>query len=235
MIEHLEIQTFDELESTQTYAKNELEAGRLSHFTVISAQNQTSGKGRNTKVWQSKKGDVTITIILPATSKDQQVSYVAGVALLESIRAFYPSLLPQLKWVNDVLIDEKKVCGILLEKVNNTLLVGIGVNLGEAPVSPDFNACSLKDYGRQIKAEEFISILLDKFKTKYNTWQQLGFSPIRNIWKKHCYRFGERIKVGFADGTEVNGRFKDIDNDGMLILGIDDKERFIDAGEIFKL
>lgn len=235
LIEHLEIQTYDKLDSTQTFAKEQLLAGKIAHFTTISALFQTSGKGRNSRNWISKNGDVAITIVLPATAQDDQVSYVAGVAVLESIKAFYPSLSPQLKWVNDVLIDEKKVCGILLEKVNNSLLIGIGVNLSEAPVSPDFTACSLQNYGKQISSEEFISILLDIFKTKYNTWLQLGFNPIRNSWKKNCYRLGEQIKVGFPDGTELSGRFKDIDRDGMLIIGVRGKERFINAGEIFSI
>lgn len=234
-IENLLIERFEELGSTQNYAKELVLSGRIGKNTVISTLCQTSGKGRYDRAWISKKGNITITVILEATENDHQVSYLTGLAARDTITELCKPLSPKLKWVNDVLIDSQKVGGILLEKVGKTLLVGIGVNLIDDEAIIKLNATSLATLGYKISHSLFLDTLLKNFKKYYNSWQQHGFIPIKNAWKEHAYNLGKQIKISFPNGNEQIGYFKDIDSNGMLIFKNSDKERLISAGELFDL
>ncbi len=235
LIEHLEIENYDELSSTQTFAKSQLLAGKVAPFTVISALNQTSGKGRYDRDWISKKGNLAISIILPATTNDHQVSYATGIALLDTIKFFYPNISPKLKWVNDVLINDKKVSGILLEKVGKNLIIGIGANLVEDDRLEELNATTLANFGKKIDLSLFLSTFIKNFQSIYNVWLQNGFIPIRNLWKSNCYKLGDMLRVNFPDRTSETGYFKDIDENGNLLMNINGKDKLIQVAELFSI
>jgi BirA family biotin operon repressor/biotin-[acetyl-CoA-carboxylase] ligase len=234
-VENLLIESFDELGSTQTYAKELVLSGRIGKNIVISTTHQTSGKGRYDRAWVGKKGNIAITIILEATENDHQASYLTGLAVRDTIIAFCPTLSPKLKWVNDIFINHKKICGILLEKVGKTLLVGIGVNLADDETLTNLNATSLATLEYEISHLLFLDALLDNFKKYYNSWQQHGFTPIKNVWKEHAYKLGELLKVNFPDGSSELGIMQDIDNEGNLLLSINGKIRKVQVAELFIL
>jgi BirA family transcriptional regulator, biotin operon repressor / biotin---[acetyl-CoA-carboxylase] ligase len=234
-VEDLLIESFDELGSTQAYAKELVLSGRIGNNIVISTLNQTNGKGRYDRDWISRKGNIAITIILEATENDHQVSYLTGLAVRDTITALCPTLSPKLKWVNDTLVDHQKICGILLEKVGQTLLVGIGVNLVDDESLEKIDATSLTNLGHETSHSLFLDILLENFKKYYNSWQQHGFTSIKNIWKENAYKLGEQLKVNFPDGSSELGIMQDIDNNGNLLLSINGKIRQIQVAELFIL
>ncbi len=235
IIEDLLVESFDKLESTQIYSKELVLAGRIGKNIVISALHQTTGKGRYNRPWLGNKGNIAITIILEATENDHQVSYLTGLAVRDTITELCKTLSPKLKWVNDVLIVDKKISGILLEKVGKNLLVGIGVNLVSDKELQKIDATSLMDLGYEISHSLFLSSLLENFKKYYNSWQQHGFSPIKNAWKENAYKLGEPLKVNFPDAQSELGVVHDIDNDGNLLLSVDGKIKQVKVAELFVL
>ncbi|MDR2901539.1 MAG: biotin--[acetyl-CoA-carboxylase] ligase [Lactobacillales bacterium] len=115
---------FETLESTNDTAK------AYPIGSVIIADIQTGGKGRNGRMWQSPKGNLFLSAVLPDYGDlTPYLSFLAGVAVVEAL----PEWPLKLKWPNDVLLDGKKICGILLEREENKVIMGIGINVSTLP------------------------------------------------------------------------------------------------------
>lgn len=238
MLESFNVHTFDQVASTQDTAAEYLKVGKLSHGTVISANNQTNARGRNHSHWISSEGNIAITIALNPKLDAQlvsQISYIAGIAVLESILTLNRNIDIKLKWVNDVLIREKKVAGIIIEKIeHNFLLVGIGINIHSTPEIARLGASSLDDVHLKVDREVFLNTILNKFQKHYNNWIEFGYIPIRNLWIQNAYGVGRNITVNYANGAKDHGIFLDINENGNLLL-LDNNNKIINvsAGEIF--
>lgn len=143
----------------------------------------------------------------------------------------------QNKWPNDLLINEKKVAGLLLESKNNQqncelIILGIGVNIDSHPDSTIFPASNLKELGIEITPEILLQKFLDKFDALYQNWLNFGFTNIRNAWLSKAYHLKEKISVREGE-NKIEGIFEDMDNDGSLILKIGDETKKITAADIF--
>jgi BirA family transcriptional regulator, biotin operon repressor / biotin---[acetyl-CoA-carboxylase] ligase len=238
MLDSFSINAFDEVTSTQETAKEHLKAGKLVHGTVISAFNQTNARGRNNSLWISDRGNIALTIALkPDLDANQacQISYIAGIAVLESILTLNRNIDIKLKWVNDILIREKKVAGILIEKVEHDfLLVGIGINVHPNPDITKLGAASLEDFHLEVNHNDFQNAILSKFQKHYNNWIEFGYIPIRNLWLQNAYGIGRNITVNYANGSKDYGIFLDINETGnLLLLDQQNQVKKISAGEIF--
>ena len=235
MIESYTIQQFDELPSTQDYAHTLMSTGHAKHGQVISTMNQVRGYGRQKRPWVGGKGNLAITLILTPggnSANFAQLSYVAGVALRDTISKYVPNAKTELKWVNDILIDGKKIGGILVEKVGNVAFIGLGANLVKSAEFEKLNACSLADFTSVPNLPEFLAQLLDNFKYQYNSWKASGLTPIRNQWLQHCRGLGEEITIKFPKEV-ISGLFKDISTEGKLIIQTANGSREVDAGEMY--
>lgn len=237
MLEAFEILEFDELRSTQDYAKELLKQGHLKHGHVIYTNNQIAGYGRNKRVWISLKGDIAITIAIHLDKPIElwpQLSYTTGVSILQAIQSYDKSLNIKLKWVNDILVKTKKVAGILVEKQQyNLLLIGIGINIKHNNKLEKFNATSLEDCKIKIEQREFLDRMLSSFKKYYNLWLAFEFAHIRNLWLEKAYGIGQNTTVHFADGKQLEGILLDISETGEAVLLSNNQIKTVNAGEIY--
>jgi len=134
----------------------------------------------------------------------------------------------QLKWPNDVLINGKKIAGILLESVkvenNYYLIIGIGINIVYHPNNIDQPTTSLVSENLlPIKPQALLEILIENFEKYYQIWHNQGFSFIRERWLEHAYKLHENITVKHQNDL-LAGIFKDIDNTGRIILQLPSKK-----------
>lgn len=227
---------FDKLPSTQTYLKNELKNGKAKHCDVISAISQTDGYGKYARPWIDRSENVAISILLKVDyeiSLAPQINYVAGLAIIKTLQYFTKDLKFNLKWVNDVHINNYKIAGILCELIDNNVIVGIGVNLRSNENIISLNGKGLSDFDITVDREIFITKLLENFKHMYNQWEIMGFSMIQNMWSAHAkHVIGEAMTIKQAAGKEVHGLYQGIDEDGNLVLDVSGKRTTIYAGEL---
>lgn len=221
------IYNFTSLESTNDTAKN-----YTDNFSVIVAGEQTKGKGRRGKTWISPKGGLYFSVVItdPDLLNLGIYSLAAAVSLCEVIPA-----KAKIKWPNDVLIEGKKVSGILLETATNPsrLIIGIGININTFPKDNllSYPATSLKNENITITKDELLASLLDRLANNLT----LPLQQIITLWQKNAIGIGKDIKVTLAKDT-LFGVFKGLDAKGNLILSTKNKEKpdkIISCGEIY--
>ncbi len=233
------IEKFACLPSTQNYLKELLfDNPDISEGTVISASHQSAGQGRHGRIWQGAEGNLFLSLLIkPKCNINQmgQISLISALAVSNVIDCDV-----KLKWPNDILIDGKKCCGILIDaspvkdnKIEH-LIIGIGVNIKSAPLD---TATFLQKYSSsEIDMDSFLDRLLSSFSDYYQRWKNEGFSALQKEWLLHTYDKGQKISVKIG-GKQVKGRFDTIDMFGNLILICDksDRQIKITSGEVFLL
>ena len=233
----------DRVGSTNDVAKD-LAAGGAAEGTLVVAETQSAGRGRRGKPWSSPPGNLFMSLVLrpdcpPATAV--QLGFVAGVALWDAIAAFDdPGIDLTLKWPNDVLLDGRKVAGILLESATRTdgaldwVVVGIGVNTAHHPPDAQWPAADLTSLRDRPKPDDLLPMVADHLLDYYLEWNENGFGPIRRLWLANSFFGpGDRVTVGGSE-TALEGAFEDIGEDGALLLRLASGEtQAISYGEIF--
>jgi len=216
---------FDEVDSTNDIAK-ELALGS-EEGTVVIAETQKRGRGSFGKPWFSPKGGIWLSIILkPQISPSQipLITFISGIAVCKAIRKL--KLNARIGWPNDVLIGNKKVCGILSEaglngKVNY-VVVGVGINanvdIESFPEDLKPNATSLKqELGKEVPKEDIIQKMFDEMEIVYNNFKKGKLTSILKEWKKLSCTIRKKVEIRGATGT-IEGKALDIDKDGALIV-----------------
>ncbi|RLF61412.1 MAG: biotin--[acetyl-CoA-carboxylase] ligase [Thermoplasmata archaeon] len=240
-----EIRRYKEVESTNDVAK-ELAMEGASEGTTVIAEKQTKGRGRYGKQWISPEGGVYLSIVLrPKIDPEEspKITFIAGVAVAKAIRELY-NIDAKIKWPNDVLIREKKVCGILTEiKVTdlvNFVILGIGINANvkveEFPREIREGATSLmKEVGKEIDIDKLIDKVLKNIEFYYSIFKKDGFDRILQEWSKLSATLWRKVRITTKSGT-VEGTAIGIDKNGSLIVETSERkiERVI-AGECFHL
>ena len=239
------IQTYDQLPSTQGYLKEAIiDNPDLTEGTVIHALHQESGYGRHGRIWQSDPDNLTFSILIKPNCAIEHIGQLAILSGLAISKAIDDVIAPVhnsiLKWPNDILIGDKKCCGILIDaapiKDNKVpyFIIGIGINIASVPLE---TATFLQDYtSTTIERDKFMKDVLESFSTLYTQWQKGGFDDIRTQWLGKTYDVGRDIGVKI-DNDHVQGKFDTIDMLGNLIItcGKNDEKRKITSGEVFLL
>lgn len=238
-----EILYFPKLLSTNATAREQAEAGAKEGTAVI-AETQTEGRGRLQRPWISPKGGIWLSIILrPKISAQdaQKMALTTAVAIAKTLNKRF-AVKAQIKWPNDVLIGNKKVCGILIEttirgKMANVVIVGIGINANFSvqalPGELRATATTLQDVmGRRIDMEELIRDSFMEVEDYYNLLKARKFETLMNDWRSLAGFLGSEVEVtGF--GKRLRGIALDIDEDGALIIKLDTGEnRRIVSGDV---
>jgi BirA family biotin operon repressor/biotin-[acetyl-CoA-carboxylase] ligase len=233
------------LDSTNEEAKRLAQADAPGG-SLVWAVEQTSGRGRHGRTWASPPGNLYASLLLrPAcpVAEAPQLGFVAAVAAAESTRAVLPGRdgSVRCKWPNDVLVDGRKVAGILIESATGAngglawVVLGFGVNLRSHPVGPDMNfpASSLVAEGADgVEAATFLEDLGGRLDRWLDTWSRQGFAPVRDAWLRLAYRLHGPIRVRLGQEV-VMGTFSGIDPGGALIVEGEGTRRVISAGEVF--
>jgi BirA family biotin operon repressor/biotin-[acetyl-CoA-carboxylase] ligase len=219
---------FSEAASTNDFAK-EMAATGAEEGTVIIAETQTSGKGRLGRDWASPKGGIWLSTILRPKLRPNDIpklTLMTSLAVAKTISQLF-NLRTEVKWPNDVLINAKKVCGILTEantrgNITDFVVVGIGINanieLYSLPKQVGENATSLKyELKREIDREQFLRVLLEKMEQYYVTLTERKFKPILRKWKSLCSFLGSYVEV-ISWKEKIVGLAIDVDENGALII-----------------
>lgn len=227
----------EEVDSTNTYAKQNIDM--LADGTVIHAKRQTSGRGRLNRVWVDLgKENLFMTIVLKPSDTFNElypnITQYLSVTLAKVMESY--GLKPQIKWPNDVLINGKKIAGILSETIMQGqrlkgIALGIGVNLNATQTKietiPDKIATALNiELNKNIDTTEFREKLTEEFFKNYKNFLDNGFEYIKNDYiNRNCF-LGKDISVMVFDRTE-NGKAYEINNKGELVLLKENNEKLV--------
>lgn len=232
------IQYYPKLDSTNTKAW-ELIKENVPNGTVIITDNQLKGRGRQANKWISIPGkSLTFSIILYPNTLPNQInlySLIAGLAITDFL--IENNIHAQLKWPNDILINEKKVGGILCESkisggVIKSMVIGIGLNINETieefPEDLRNNVTSLTiESGREYQLEILLANILNHLEHRVQNRDEAQLID----WEKRCAHLNQ--KVTFRSGNEiVTGIFKGLSSTGQAMISINNKEVKFDSGEI---
>jgi len=215
------IHYFPEIGSTMDAAR-ELARKGAGEGTIVIAEAQAHGRGRLSREWLSPKGGIYFTLVLrPSISPAYapRINLMASVAVATTIRKLF-GVNAELKWPNDVLIEGRKVCGILAEMdaemdVVNFVNVGIGINANTSVPQFEKTATSLKDtLRREISRKEFLSVLLMEIERRQALLME---ADLLEEWKKLSVTLNKDVRIVATDEVIV-GRAIDIDTTGALII-----------------
>ena len=220
-----------ETDSTQRVARELARDGAAEGTTVI-AEAQTAGRGRLGRTWHSPPGtnlyaSVVLRPPLPPTGV-APVALVTGLAVAEAVERT-TGLAPRLKWPNDVVLNDRKLAGILtemeaeVERVHH-VVVGIGVNLNVDAFPPDLadKATSLRlATGAPVARAPIVAALLAALEARYERFVEGGFAPLRDAWTARSWLDGKEVRVAGPDG-EIAGRVLGVGDDGALCLAAAD-------------
>lgn len=225
-----EIISYKKVDSTNDIAYGLAEKG-IREGTVIIAEEQAKGKGRHGRHWVSPlKGGIYMSCILRpdiAPNEIPRITLLAAVAVAKAIRGIH-GLEALIKWPNDIMIDGKKVCGILTEMKAEQdrvdfVVVGIGINVNTPVKQLPKGASSLKDELRRrgvkhaVSRVELAKKILEALEESYGILNKEGFEPIIEAWKDMSAMIGSRIKVTLHNRI-FEGQAHDINPDGALVV-----------------
>ncbi|MGD9899042.1 MAG: biotin--[acetyl-CoA-carboxylase] ligase [Calditrichaceae bacterium] len=243
----------EETESTNKYALKLAKEG-APEGTVVCAGFQTGGKGRFDRHWFANPGENMLLsiIVRPEMLIDtvQKITLASAVILIEAIQSFLKSRkisIPDIsvKWPNDLLVQGKKLAGILAESILRdkkveTLVIGFGLNINttfaKMPVEIRDIATSIAENSKKtIQIEDFVSHFLNLFEKRYLELERTNYNNVVSEWKRHCDQFGQKIKIKTPDGT-TECTFHDINENGLLIYRLhNDELKTLHSGEILKV
>ena len=218
-----------ETSSTNDWAKELVEHG-ATEGTITIAEIQTTGRGRFGRKWISPKGGLWLSIILKPKIKPREsikLVFLASLAVAEVLHELY-TLDVQIKWPNDILINKRKVCGILIETSIvydeiNYIILGIGINANfnvqrNLPKVLWDSTTSLEDeLGRKVDLEKLFKALIEKLDFLYKQFLNKEFDPILKRWKNFAKFFNHVVRIK-SETTDIQGIALGIDNNGALIL-----------------
>ncbi len=210
---------------------------RVAEGDWLVADRQVAGRGRQGRTWFDGTGNfMGSTVVRPAPSDppSSTLAILAGLAVLEAVSPLVPPPhLAQLKWPNDVLIGGAKLCGILLERVGDAVVVGIGVNLTAAPVVEGRKTIALVAFGPAPNRDTFAAALAHCFDLELERWRGFGLDPLLRRWQAAAHPLGTLLLVGEPGETPLVGEFAGLDSTGALQLRLaDGTTRTVHAGEV---
>jgi BirA family biotin operon repressor/biotin-[acetyl-CoA-carboxylase] ligase len=232
-----------DVSSTNAVALEMAAAGEPGQLWVT-AKRQLKGRGRRGRAWVSEEGNLYASLLLidPAPlAKLSSLPLVAAVAVYRALKPLFAAT-PQalaIKWPNDILVDGKKINGILLESGalpdgRMAVVIGCGVNCRRHPENPAYPATDLAECGFDKTPGELFLDLARSMTATLRLWKRGdGFADIREEWLRAARGVGEPVTVNLHEGR-IDGVFVEIDADGYLCLATADGElRRISAGDLF--
>lgn len=229
------------IDSTNNFAKEM--ASKVPDGTVIIAEEQTAGRGRLGRSWISQKGcGIWMSIILKPNIQPQEainLTQVAAISVVKAIEEVF-HVESKIKWPNDIILNNKKVCGILTEmsseidKINYVIIgIGVNVNCDNFPEELKGKATSLYlETNSKVDRKKLTASILNNLEFYYNAYLQKGFEYIRPICIEKSITIGRQIKV-IANEGEIEGKAVTIDNNGSLVVETKEGKRLsIMSGDV---
>lgn len=228
------VYAFQRTDSTMEEAHALVAQGAPEGALVFAAQ-QAQGRGRLGRVWESPEGGAYFSIVLRPqrrAAEIPQLSLVTGLAVAEGIRQL-TGLHASIRWPNDVLIDGKKLAGILVEAKAGAVIIGIGVNVGtNLRDLPDTATSLLAVTPRCPHPHQVVGAVWRRFSTWYDVWHREGFAPLRGALRPWMGHFGQPVHITVGS-SRVEGTASDVDESGRLLVRLDSGiMRTFEMGEV---
>jgi BirA family biotin operon repressor/biotin-[acetyl-CoA-carboxylase] ligase len=238
------------IDSTNEEARRRALAGAGDGLLVWALQ-QTSGRGRQGRVWESPPGNLYCSLLVrpaPPAAQAAQLSFVAALAVAEAVERAFDGLAIKpairLKWPNDVLVGGAKAAGILLESVpaisdgpgnpgrDGFVIVGIGINVASHPANVGYPATDIRSAGGRVEVAALLALLGQAWLAWQGRWLRDGFQPVRAAWLDRAAGLGARVRVRLGNDI-VDGVFEGLDASGAMVLALPDGgRRPIPAGDV---
>ncbi len=237
-----EIVFYEKVDSTNSRAKEE--AFKYPEGTVFLAERQENGRGRLGRNWSSKPGKgIWASILLKPSLKPEAAGQFPLLVSAAVTMALESEIDVKIKWPNDLLIGDKKVCGILTEmgaEIDqiNYLIIGTGLNVkhrsGDFPEEIHSIATSLEmASGKSFSRVRVLCDILYSIEKYYFLFLEKGFEPIRKIWKEYSCTLGNDVRISNFNSPDLYGKAVDLDTDGSLLIKLPGGEmKKIVSGEI---
>jgi BirA family transcriptional regulator, biotin operon repressor / biotin---[acetyl-CoA-carboxylase] ligase len=215
--------------STQELLGDDMPEGALAV-----CNEQSAGRGRQGRAWESPPGTAILCSVLlrpPPERAAPELSLVAGTAVAEAIESF-ADLAAQVKWPNDVMLNRRKVAGILAEASAGRVVVGIGVNVNqersELPEETNIAPCSLyTSDGIKRERAPLLASIVHHFERSYGAWLERGLDGIYASLGSRDFLRGRHVTVDGSDGVGIK-----TDRDGRFLVRVGDEVRAVESGEI---
>jgi len=234
----------DCVDSTNAEAKRQAILGEVAapDGTLVWAKEQTEGRGRRMRTWFSPPGNLYCSLVLRpdiTLKRAAEFSFIAALAMFDTLGSIGEAgHQVHLKWPNDILLNQRKVAGLLLEteskdgKIPDWIILGFGLNIAVFPSDSEFPATSLQAEGWVVTEIDALEYFCRHFLKWTNIWLANGFPPIRKNWLWHTYGKGEEIEV-HLEKKVLKGVFEDLDENGALIIKNADGLCKASAGDVF--
>jgi BirA family biotin operon repressor/biotin-[acetyl-CoA-carboxylase] ligase len=223
-----DIMLYDVVDSTNSIARDSAKEGKPKG-TIIMAKTQNEGYGRLKRYWFSPSGGLWFsTILRPSfdTTKAPLITLMAGVAVSETLNKKYP-VTSTIKWPNDVLVNGKKICGIITEMRTNGsnigyIILGTGINVNfmvsDLPEDLQVTSTTLKEeMGDDVDLEDLLIGILKSISHYLQKMEDGDFDVIVNRWKESSDTLGRKVRIEL-EGESMEGVAQDLDENGALIL-----------------
>lgn len=202
------------------------------------ANRQTAGRGRQGRDWFDGSGNFmgsTVVHLAPGDPPPASFALSVGLAVYEAVLPLLPDPAPlHLKWPNDVTYAGAKLAGILLERSGDALVVGIGVNLAQAPTIQGRDTIAVAGLTPAPQPDMFAGALASSFATELERWRSYGLDPLARRWQAAAHPLGTPLTVAPPGEAPLTGTFGGLTEDGALRLRLaDGAGRVIHAGDVF--
>ncbi len=232
----MKIFKFDSIDSTNIFLKNLKEK---QEYDVAIAKTQTLGRGRRGNKWFSEEGGAYFSFLLKEDKnidfeKYTKLSLVAGYSLMKTLEKIEPKLNFMFKWTNDIYLFDKKLSGILIEKVGEYFIIGIGLNINNK-IKDDIKkiAISLKEITlKEYKIEEIILLIIENFKKDLTFYLTGNWDKILLELNIKNYLYNKNIEIRFENRSLKQGKALEIHDSGQLVVNIENKNTLFNIGEI---
>ena len=201
------------------------------------ADRQSDGRGRQGREWIDGHGNFmgsTLVRLGPNDPPAHTLSLMVGIAVYDAVVPLLPDPSKlTLKWPNDLLLDGAKLAGILLESEGRAVVIGIGVNLSQAPKLDDRATIALADVTVPPARDDFAPMLARGLRDELTRWRQFGLEPLLRRWSAAAHPEGTALSVHDGNGEVLSGTFAGLTDAGSMLLRLADGEtRAIHAGDV---
>ncbi len=224
-----ELYLFKEVMSTNTVAKF-LSENDVSNGTVIISEKQSGAKGRLGKSWESPLGGIWLSLVVKPNvdhSKIPMITLATGVAVVKTLERIGIENA-EIKWPNDVMINDKKVCGILTEAITKfnsieSVIIGVGIdaNFDVNVLSEELQEGTTTldiELGHRVNENEIIRFFLEEFERIGILFEEGGFERILKEWRKYSYSIGKIVEVREPFSKSYDGYVLGISREGALVV-----------------
>lgn len=236
----MNIVVLDTVESTNTYCMQRMR--ELPHATCVAANVQTAGRGRRGRAWVSQLGaSLTFSLVWRfdcGAAALSGLSLAVGLGIARGLQQL--GVAAQLKWPNDVLVQNKKLAGVLIELQGDmdgpsTAVIGVGLNVrlnADLQANIDQPATDLAQQGLEIDPNLLLSLLLQQLQTVLQQFTDKGFASLRDEWHSFHAHQHQTVQLLQANGASQTGQCMGVTDDGTLLLQTLDGLQKFASGEV---